>query len=115
MSAEHTAGKWVPYDLDTEHPYVISEQGKRCYWDNPIVCNLHEDVTPEDSVTLGKWYKKFDNATANAHLISAAPDLLASVEELLGALELVPGSVIYADKLGRAREAIQKANGLCVS
>jgi len=55
-------------------------------WDNATVCHLYEDVTPEDSVTIGAWLKPFDNAEANANFILRACN---SHDGLIKALEAV--------------------------
>jgi hypothetical protein len=76
--AKHTPGPWAVNHRDSEMPYIVADQGKA--WDNPIICNLYEDVTPEDSVTIGLWLEAHLNAQANARLIHAAPDMLAALE-----------------------------------
>lgn len=112
--SKHTPGPWVvSYNMGV--PYITAEQGKK--WDNPTICNLYEDVTPEDSVTCGSWLEEHDNAEANALLIAAAPELL----EALQALEpLFDGLVCYASTMSeyepnrliaQARAAIAKATG----
>lgn len=68
-----TPGPWK-IEHHQGNRYIVAEQGKR--WDNPVICQLYEDVTPEDSVTIGDWLKEFENAEANAALIIAAPELL---------------------------------------
>jgi len=46
-------------------------------------------------------------AIANAHLIAAAPDLLAALQELLDVEKLNVNAVVKADN--KARDAINKA------
>lgn len=82
--------KWKIDNNYGEFLYIVEDQGKRC--DNPVVCQLYEDVTPEDSVTIGNWYESFPGAEANARLIAAAPDLLEaleSVRDTFGATKIV--------------------------
>lgn len=113
MNTKHTAGPWRVELYEGEHPYIISEQGKR--WDNPVVCNLYDDVTPNDSVTMGAWYESCDNAKANARLIAAAPELLEALEGVYRIIEAFG----YTTALGKtqkarmdaARSAIAKAKG----
>lgn len=52
-------------------------------WDNPTVCSFYEDVTPEDSVTVGAWLKSFPNASENARLIVNAPAMLEVIENFV--------------------------------
>lgn len=55
------------------HPYVTvalpENEGHR--WDDPIICTLYEDVTPDDYVGFGERLQSFPNARANAALIAA--------------------------------------------
>ena len=65
--SKHTPGPWAVYH-DGNYPYIIAEQGRR--WNNPTVCALYDDVTPESSVTIGPWLTAYPNAEANARLIA---------------------------------------------
>ncbi|MFN7640757.1 MAG: hypothetical protein ACK5PR_03330 [bacterium] len=113
--ASHTPGPWVVNYKPDDEPYIIAEQGKA--WDNPVICSLYEDVTPEDSITFSPWLKAYPNAEANARLIAAAPDMLAALEdaekEMRGwswtgnARDKGP----YDEHLARIRTAIAKAKG----
>ena len=113
--ASHTPGPWVVNYKPDDEPYIIAEQGKA--WDNPVICSLYEDVTPEDSITFSPWLKAYPNAEANARLIAAAPDMLAALE---GAWKEMSGwswtgdargKGPYDDHLARIRAAITKAKG----
>lgn len=75
---QHTPGPWAINYRDGDMPYIVADQGKA--WNDPIVCALYDDVTPEDSVTIGPWLEAHPNAEANARLIAAAPKLLYSAE-----------------------------------
>ena len=105
--ASHTPGPWVVKYKPDDEPYIIAEQGKA--WDNPVICSLYEDVTPEDSITFSPWLKAYPNAEANARLIVAAPDLLFALENLLAVKNGEGGTVFDSDEI--ARTAIAKAKG----
>lgn len=112
MTKSHTPGPWRIDCQQDEAPYIVAEQGKR--WNNPTICHLYQDVTPEDSVTIGPWLEAFDNAAANARLIAAAPDMLDTLRKIETTLDSVfdgwidspIGKALYA-----ARAAIAKATG----
>ena len=113
MATKHTTGPWVTSMDQGEFIRIEAEQGKR--WDNPTICTLYEDVTPEDSVTIGAWLKAYENAHANARLIAAAPDLLEALESLYHAANSIGEDtcdpVAFAGALEDARAAIEKAKG----
>lgn len=52
-----------------------------------------------------------EEATANAHLICAAPDLLYALEIMVGDIEQMPDKFTHEDKIRIARKAINKALG----
>ena len=79
--SQYTLGPWTVCYQEGDKPYIVADQGKK--WNNPVVCNLYDDVTPEDSVTIGPWLEAHDNAAANARLIAAAPELLAIVQRFI--------------------------------
>jgi hypothetical protein len=105
--ASHTPGPWAVNYNSYDEPYIIAEQGKA--WDNPVICSLYEDVTPEDSITFSRWLQAYPNAEANARLIVAAPDLLFALENLLAVKNGEGGTVFDSDEIARA--AIAKAKG----
>ena len=105
--ASHTPGPWRIDCIEDRVFYIEAEQGKA--WNNPTICHLFADVTPEDSVTIGPWLEAFDNAEANARLIVAAPDLLFALENLLAVKNGEGGTVFDSDEIARA--AITKAKG----
>jgi len=82
---KHTPAPWKIDTLQGDYLYIVSEQGKK--WDNPVICQLYDDVTTEDSVTMSPWYKSFENAAANARLIKASPKLLDALQAALMQLE----------------------------
>lgn len=114
----YTPGPWNIGHEQGDNPFVFAAQGKK--WDNPVICSLYEDVTPECSVTMGEWLKANDNANANARLIAAAPELLGCLIELVSEyedytdrdidFEISQGNQILA-QVKRARAAIAKATG----
>ena len=106
--SKHTPGPWKVEQYQGNCFYVVAERGKK--WDNPEICDLYTDVTPEDSVTLGPWLEPKDNAEANAHLIAAAPDLL---EALIGMIEVFGNAehVLTLNEVIAAKQAIVKAKG----
>ena len=103
--SEHTPGPWVVEVAQGKYPYVVADQGKG--WDNPLVCSLYEDVTPEDSVTIGAWLQANPNAAPNARLIAAAPDLLAALKTLLDAASV--GHYPFDETKGWKHPALQAA------
>ena len=108
--ASHTPGPWVVNYKPDDEPYIIAEQGKA--WDNPVICSLYEDVTPEDSITFSRWLKAYPNAEANARLIAEAPALLEVAENLLKIAEDWPMSAAYRKQItDEARAAITKVKG----
>lgn len=96
--------------------YIVADLGLK--WNNHTICRLYDDVTPEDSVTLGAWLEPLDNAKANANLISAAPDLRAALLYYMSqfgqALEAhgIPYGPAQIAADAQARAAIAKADGL---
>lgn len=82
MICEITRGNWKVEFVEGDKPYVVADQGVG--WANPVICDLYEDVTPEDSVTMGAWLKALPNAHGNARLIAEAPAMLEIIEEFLG-------------------------------
>lgn len=109
MQITHTPGPWVLIDADSETPHIVAEQGKK--WNNPTVCTFYDDVTPEDSVTIGAWYEQHDNFKANARLIAAAPDLLAVLLELQESAQYWSEYDVPLGIVDRINAAIAKATG----
>jgi hypothetical protein len=87
MSAKHTPGPWVT----GQHGGVIDRRG--C-----AVAKVQE-MPGQDC----------GEVEANASLLSAAPDMLAALEELLADKYL--SDPINADRMAKARAAIAKAKG----
>jgi len=88
-----TPGPWCVLDANIE-PHVRARlpenAGRR--WDDPTICNLYDDVTPDDSVTCGPWLEALPNALPNAAFIAACdPDtiraLLAERDQLRDEVE----------------------------
>ena len=104
---KHTPGPWAVDNEQMGFPYVVA--GEKPDWRAPIICDLYEDVTPEDSVTCGPWLKAYPNAEANARLIAAAPDLLEALHHISLCSQ---SSASSKEECGRiARAAITKATG----
>ena len=107
---KHTPGPWAIDQHQKGCFYIVAEQGKK--WNNPEICDLYTDVTPEDSVTIGPWLEPKENAEANANLIAAAPELLEALERLLIVCETpYPGCILSSREAMLARQAIAKAKG----
>jgi len=77
-----------------------------------------KDSTGEYVATLGGGSVHFANADANAHLIAAAPDLLAALKECVPWLESMPLPAddqhlrdMAAKTLNDVQAAIEKAEG----
>lgn len=84
LAMEPTPGSRRVIDGDS-YPYVTvalpENEGHR--WDDPIVCALYEDVTPDDYVGCsGNHLQAFPNAFANAVFIAACdPDTIRALLE----------------------------------
>ena len=94
----HTPGPWVARRLEKEgfcYEDVMDEYG---YY----IATCHEGVRCES------------NAGANARLIAAAPDLLASLQRIVAVLDKQVASPHLAERaspLAQAKAAISKATG----
>lgn len=88
---KHTAGPWVAERCDVTPAYHI-EAG--AYPFGTCVCEVME--TPRDG-----------SAEANAHLISAAPELLAALKAVISVADR------QTTEFDLARAAIAKAEGRC--
>lgn len=110
MKNAHTPGPWKALDLES-YPYVMADQGKR--WDNPTICDLFEDVTPETSVTIGAWLKAYDNAKANARLIAEAPAMADLIREFFLAAPVDFDSMnrVTVEQAQRARAILARIDG----
>lgn len=101
--SNHTPRPWKVEYQSGDMPYIVADQGRG--WNNPVICSLYEDVTPETSVTIGGWLEANENAETNARLIAAAPDML-------DALRAAEDSVGDLKTLEIVRAAIAKATGV---
>lgn len=76
-------------------------------------CGLYGSGPDNEVLTYerykGMWVAFGDKQKANANLISAAPDLLEALENLLAVREGAGGTKFHADDIARA--AIAKAKG----
>jgi hypothetical protein len=119
----HPPGEWTP------GPWKVADRGKDLEI-NPTRTPFYSDsdydeikgrypsgrsgcvavvVVSRSGAKRGQPVRYYPNAAhrANAHLISAAPDLLAALEQLLNAA----GTAGYPEAVGVARNAIAKATG----
>ena len=101
LAERATPGPWELRDADNG-PHIVARlpenEGKR--WDDPVICNLYGDVTPEDSVTIGPWLETLPNALANAQLIAALDP--ATVRELVRLARIGERHETRPDPLGDA-------------
>lgn len=94
IDTEHTPGPWKLWQNDVG-AFVIS-QG-----DAAILCQRND------------WDHRAAESSANARLISAAPDMLEALMEFVSMFPTVPGSI--GDEVRqKARAAIAKACGVPV-
>lgn len=90
----HTPGPWYPFiDDNTRFPGIDHNEGSVIMYGE----------AGEDCGIRGK---DVEERTANAHLIAAAPDLLAALEDLMESVMLADPNVYDLDD---AKEAIRKA------
>lgn len=119
MSAKYTPGPWSVPHFATDHTcdchYVLSgsQHGMGAIATVHSQCEADETAVHNEPV---------DVARANAHLISAAPDLLEALEGMLADLPIPPTDCEYelvqagcdpteARKIAAAYAAIAKARG----
>lgn len=98
MINTHTPGPWttLTYNENTLHAEIMS--GDVCL------------------ARIPHWPLANDESQANARLISAAPDLLSTLEKLLSRAEKLDQSATHdglqnCEAIANAREAIRKAKG----
>src|SRR5690554_60815 len=110
-----TPGPWCVLDADSE-PHVRARLPENAghRWDDPTICNLYDDVTPEDSVTFGPWLEALPNALPNAAFIAACdPDtiaaLLAERDALWAEVEAMRKD---AERYRRLRAAAVRGHGI---
>lgn len=87
--------------IDDSYPYVMVAlpENEGCRWNDPIVCALYEDATPDDYIGFGKRLQAYPNARANAAFIAACdPD---TIRELLAERDQL------AAENARLREALE--------
>ena len=89
----HTPGPWGFY---------VEPNG-----DSPIVYVVDDHCTPHD-ILRGESGFGLDITRANARLIAAAPDLLATLKELIDLEGPLPGNVAWFNK---AVAAVARAEG----
>ena len=92
----HTQGPWVVKLKD--HKWAIKGPDKK---HSPVALVEVEGFGMGPSMAVRK---------ANAHLIAAAPDLLAALEDMLN-LTLDEDDIAVSSRIAKARAAIAKAKG----
>lgn len=99
MTNKHTPGPWEVYDAENRPGIEAPSVGFSI-----VVYGLDEDVTVGED-QCGVYGRTPEEGAANAHLIAAAPELLAALKLLLsGAHDHQPG-------IAEAEAAIAKAEG----
>jgi hypothetical protein len=96
MSTQHTPGPWTTDgDAYSGNLDIVAPTGRIAMLD----CEFSEETE--------------DVLTANAHLIAAAPDLLAALREIVAAVEVgdVDGFSPSGDWFREAKAALNKATG----
>jgi hypothetical protein len=91
MTTKHTPGPWFAEAVD----------GRWCVWDDAgiaCICDVHAGVEPDPS------------GAEHAHLIAAAPDLLAALEVLARSFSAVAYAA-WTQEMHAAVAAIAKAKG----
>jgi len=79
VMTKHTPGEWfIEKELPTEHPGIESNVFGKFF---SVVIWGNAEATNDDSGVRGRTPEE---AMANAHLISAAPDLLDALEAIMG-------------------------------
>jgi hypothetical protein len=97
----HTPGPWYPFVADnTRFPGIDHDNGSVILYGE----------AGEDCGIRGK---DIEERTANAHLIAAAPDLLAALERIIDECKVFCNDSMDIDNyaVDQAREAIRKAKG----
>lgn len=101
---KHTKGPWRIWGANTELNLETAI-------DAPLITAWDEDA--EESIDVATIHNDLPEFAGNAHLISAAPELLEASKALLRELDNTPGSfgsVRYEDNL---RKAVRKAEEGC--
>ena len=94
--AEHTPGPWR-----SDSPYVSAPSGAH----RKIVADCYQDPSWRDSIAISD-----DECIANAHLIAAAPELLAALGETVSRFERC---IVHAGSDPEfAREAVKAARAV---
>jgi hypothetical protein len=96
MEGNHTPGPWTAVtDLDGDHGIYAGD----------VLIAITDGWQAGNSV-----HRSFEVDAANAHLMSAAPDLLAIVSELFNVVQFPKGDgIIRRHHIDAMRAAIQKA------
>lgn len=105
--AKHTPGEW---SFDSYNHI----QGRRANGDRCDICRIPDhpsegDYAPNQSIDRSSWYRESE---ANAHLISAAPEVAEQLKIVLRMLEAAYrdlGMSTDNPRFGKARAALAKA------
>ncbi len=93
---KHTPGPW---QVGNRHPCRIIANNGGAYDLIGTTCEIDDEGT------------EYEHQVANARLIAAAPELLASLKFMLAGAEAEPSMAIYKAHIEQARAAILKAEG----
>lgn len=79
MKNSYTRGPWKVYDEGSDTIYVGTvSANEKAGWMHDSICALYFDAA--DNYDTNNDYRLFDNAVANSHLISAAPDMYEALK-----------------------------------
>lgn len=105
---DHTPGPWRAICVDVTGARPVEDDGERFWEVVPAGEGFRGHVANVFAATNIPNGIRIEERNANAHLIAAAPELLALLEELIDIEGPQPGTAEWA---GRVRAAIARARG----